>query len=1379
MYDLSIHYPSPSHIALSPFEKYREPLVVIAIADGVELENVGYRGNVRRSLMENGNGPPKPEHNLRELYQDLEDLKDRYPKALVHELVLFDYVHKTADSIPEGIVIVPPPEQCKVTTIKTIMCDMSSMLLAEMTTLAKSLQGLPTIDSPTHIYKAERNDAPWAYDQEEPSRRNSQYSIPNQNMRSESPAGRDRSHVRMSMPVQLRRTDSDNSSPAGRSVSPLHATNASATTFEEIVGGSSSDNRIPSKSLASRLTATSESSRDTSRDRVSVSGFGSNSVSERARNKNKGRIGVVIGSLYLQAGRWVDAIKELSEATQVAKMNLDHLWHAKALDHILVSMLMLAWTGLDFQIPSVCYASAEKVPATTNSSSGKTPAANRMVSLQNLVALLPELLDRILNLYTRAANNTGESLPQYPYSESVLRFSKLLALIHVAGGTLDDEVLESIVKGTHLSNSPSTQIPRLSVRPSKTDIASTLFRGLPVSPSPESLSLVDRVVVLGGIAFVLGMLGYKRKKAMVVRELVSVLIPGLVQARIKGAAEMGVHPAAGLAALSAANGTVNSARTLELADGDIESGLDVFLGLLSDTYGVVASNGLVDDYDDRDEAIVERIMKSATLRAFGGQNLKMDILRSCINLCEALPDFNGALRFTADLLRTAGSGIAPGPRTDNASPSMTRDEQIRLSTNISRTIGAARNIGIKDVNAEYWDEFLVRGVEVDISPLTKSPIPHKRSELPGAVAATTSKPLNPFIYNPFLKQPDTSAANQLLVAGETAHFKVTLQNPYEFEVEIESIKLETTGSEFEANQQKTTIGPYRTQILSVTGIPKVAGALSVTGCIVKIRGCRERRFPIFTEPWAPQNEVKVKHIGVSSLSPPKDRPVSAHQAPHPLLPAKVPVTSTTTVNVIAKQPIVKIEKTSLFQSAVMVLEGERQTFSITLRNTSEDTPVDFLLFSFKDSTQASLQAAMSNREATPAELYEYELIFTRKQALRWKRNDGKKVFIGPGKTASFEVEVLGRPGLTTASVQIDYAYLGVSAEDYPESFHTRQVTLPLTVTVNASVELVRMDVLPLTSTTPIQLHIKNGDHARNLTPQDYCLLILDLRNAWPSQLQLQLNIDDENTVDEEVLPGVTSRIMVPIRKIFLGDPSAAIPTLDPSRQRQFVVSASRVSADSERSAREAFWYREEVLRMLRGTWRTKSGPPRNGDVELRGLRLSQRMIDAVKIDEIGIEILAQDASGVATHVLEIDASVDIKIKLTNRSTQPILPLLRMQPSVRNQPHTIALDLAKKFIWNGVLQQALPLLPSKESIEVTIGMTPLCRGEFEINALVEEAMRLGEDEERNKEVGAEQRPRANTGSLMDALRGARERRVWCCRESCVVTVRDGDGEDEED
>jgi hypothetical protein len=99
-----------------------------------------------------------------------------------------------------------------------------------------------------------------------------------------------------------------------------------------------------------------------------------------------------------------------------------------------------------------------------------------------------------------------------------------------------------------------------------------------------------------------------------------------------------------------------------------------------------------------------------------------------------------------------------------------------------------------------------------------------------------------------------------------------------------------------------------------------------------------------------------------------------------------------------------------------------------------------------------------------------------------------------------------------------------------------------------------------------------------------------------------------------------------------------------------------------------------------------------------------------------------------------------------------------------------------LVWNGTLQEVLPNLPSKETAEISIGLTPLARGDFEISASVEEARLLATGREEIPTEGP--RPRANTRTMMDAILGAKERRIWHSRQPCIITVRD-EGSDDDD
>lgn len=1347
IYDLITHVPPPSHLALTPFDLYREPLAVIALADGRELQDKAF--SKRHST--NGTGPTVVEKNIRALYQELEDLRDNFPKALVHHVLLFDYLQTESSEIPmpEGVIAVPPEENCVRTTLKTALCDISSLLLAEMTTLAKSFEAMTVIESPGQYSVSRHANGVEGRLNGQP-RRNSQFALPQHIQRSASAAEPlDRSQVRMSMPpVPTRTTESSNSSTPARPSTPVQ-------------DGTQSPNSNPTTPEQHKARPdTSTGAREASRDRVSVQGFGPGGANDKWRLKGKGRFAVLLGAMYLQAGRWSDSLKELSEgATGLRSLN-DHLWHGKALELIVMNLILLAWSRLEFTIPMICLASPERPRSGSNAKmdpeGGDPDLPKHARRLQNL---LPELLERIVGLYSRIS---AENLPPLPLSETSIRFSKILTAMHICDGSLDAKALDMIVLGTS-SVRPLTTSPRLLITPSRQQVSSMVFKAFP-SSATELLTTADRASILSGIANVLGTIGFHRKKAMVIRELVSVLIGGLVEARTRGAADAGVHPAAGLVSLAPGPGQSHGSVALDLSEGDVEQGIEAFLEILCKAYGVVRYDvasppvaATEKTPDDSAEAVVARIQSQAATRFFGFSSIKLNILRACINFSEALPDFNGVLQFSSDLLRSSGPGIAPGPRREDASSVLHREEQTRLVTNIARTSSLVQKLGLSHLTAEYWDEFLIRGIELEPLVPSRVPVSHAKSILPGASASRASQDVNPFIYNPFLKKPDDTAITRTLVANEIASFKVTLQNPYDVEVDIESIRLHAEGIDFEPLPESTTIGPYRTQLLRLRGRPTTAGSVRVMGAIVKIRGCRERKFPIFSQPWTPSRALKVKAKGLSGLQ----TTIEARQASGMPL-----VNDIVNLNTIQEQPLISVKSTTLPQLSVMILEGERQRFSVTFQNTST-TPVDFMLFSFKDSTQEPLQAALSKRDATPAELYEYELILAKKQALRLPRKDQGRS-IAPGGEATFDFEILGKPGLTHASIQVDYTYLGVPQDELQEQFYTRQLTVDLTITVNASVELTRIDALPLSGDIPQALWDRLGV-ASDQKSEDYCLVSMDLRNAWPSHMAVEIESTDGMRVGEDILPGNTCRIIMPVKRVYLENPHESVPTLNPSRNRQFVVSSSKISPAMERTSRESFWYRERILDTLKATWRTSTAPKRSGVIELRNIRLTSRMIEAIKVDEVAIEVILNQQKN-APKIAYVDEYTEVRVRVSNRTSQPIVPLVRLMPALCHRPLNVALDYTRKLAWDGTLQQLLPEVASHGSVDLDIGVTPLCRGQFEIAATVEEVRTWRDNSEPN---GAERDSKAEPQPLLDVALGIKERRVWHLRRPVVVTVRDRD------
>ena len=1050
---------------------------------------------------------------------------------------------------------------------------------------------------------------------------------------------------------------------------------------------------------------------------------------------------------------------------------------------------------------------------------------NRAASLQSLVNLLPDLINNILNLYSRAWTFTDDKLPPLAFSQSAIRFAKLLSIVHLSAGRLDDNVLRHLVLNTELSKTEIEGLDATNIS-TKPELAALAFRAYPSPLLDSSLPIADHTTILAGIASVLAELGYHRKKAIILKEIMSTLLPALVQARKDGAAEMGVHPAASLASLNASVRAAPS-QISSRATNDSEQGMRHFLSLVCQSYGILRLEPIDDIRHDKadnnstrpssrqtqaKELIIARAIQQASNNASGSRELKLEVLRSCISVCEALPDLEGALQYSAELLRTGGSGIAPGPDSSDGSPDLPIEEQVRLSNNISRTLSAARHLGFQHIEADYWDEFLVRGIEIVEVSQSRALVSHARSELELVETIEAKKEQNPFIYNPFLKS-SSIAAEPILVAQEEAFFQVTVQNLYDFDVVVEHIKLLSNDVPLECSPEATLIGPYRTQTILLSGTPQAAGSLSIMGCIAKVKGCRERMFPIFTEPWALKPDSKGRHVGLAYQIHSSSSAAESIKRKSP--PLKGPSATTLALKVTAAQPGLTLKYISLPQSAIMLLDGETRIFTVCLQNTSQTIPVDLILLSFNDSTASHLQSALATKDISATELYELEYASSHKQSFQWHRtDDDQDLVIKPGGEATFEIEVLGKPQLTHGTIQVDYGFLGIPKTDIKDHFYTRQLVVPLTVTVNASVGLVRNDIVSIPSDhVPSNEQTTNDSKGASSEPSHpethtdpspsrkhsyspsspKCLLLLDLRNSWPSTLTVFINLQSQNTLTPSTIttkthsrtihPGTTHRVPIHLPRLYL--PNAhPIPSLNPRNARQFVVSSTKSPPEAERAMREAFWYREALLAQLRVTWKDES-TGRKGKVELRGLRLSPKMVSALKLEDLDISIavsLAESDDGgggssasrqvarlhPSTFKVPTQTFLFLITTLRNRSSSPIHPLLRLQPSLANQPPAIALDLGKRLLVNGVLQRAVDVIPPGGEVSVRTGFVVLCRGRYEWGVMVEEMRSLS----AGKAVG--KRERAATGERVLEDEG---RRVWYGEQPCTVVAEDvGEGED---
>ena len=1046
----------------------------------------------------------------------------------------------------------------------------------------------------------------------------------------------------------------------------------------------------------------------------------------------------------------------------------------------------------------------------------------------------------IQNLYSRAWTFSDDRIPQLSFSETGLRFSSLLMITARSGGDLRSTNVEQTV--INASFETDSLLKQAISSPTKAELVAFLFRSFPGTETDASLTIADRTSLLASMTAILSDLGAYHERAYLLKELVASLVPALVEARKRGAAEMGVHPAASLASLDAA--LVSARRTNALsAFGEDEAGVQDFLNLVCRAYYIDIQVGIDNHYhterDDEQtkstedskhlrpaERVSQCIVQHAQSKISASSELKIDILRSCINVCEALPDLEGVLHFSVELLRASGSGIAPGPDDSNGASSLSIEDQLRLWNNISRTVGVARQLGLKNLEAEYWDDFLLRGIDV-IPSASNRPVSHDRRELDLVDQGSADIKQGLFLYNPFGQSNQNKAEKPLLVAGEQAVFRVTLQNLDDFDLEIESIRLTADNNSCTTDSQPVIVGPYRTQSFCLTARPSEDGVLIINGCMAKIRGCRERWFPLFDAPWSFKANVK-------SLQTQHTRPLDANFLGDQENPDKKrlkapagPAASSLILDVIPTLPHLTLKSMTLSQAAVMLLQGETKRLWMTLHNASKTVKADLVLPTFEDSTATQLQAAMDNNELTPTDLHELQLA-SLKKPLRWSRtDDSPDVTIEPGEDYTLDIEITGKPGLSDATILVSYGHLGVPRNQIKDGFYTRQLSVTLTVTVNASIDITRTDILPFSSnfawqnqkgppfrsspstksptetrrppsmsvrskSNKLATHSENRFHSLlsriGLSSNDdksHCLVCLDCRNSWPTPLSVSIQVlappsshdtttitkpsppsaltNDNNlsppkityTVHESLQPGHTKRILLLLPRLRLPHAHHPIPSLDPKR-RQFVVSsAPKKSHESEMREREAYWYRKALLSMLQANWIEES-TGRKGTVNLRNIRLNDRHIDVLKLQDIHVEMSlsltprspkstsdeghdndtapntpnTQSLHQLSSTLYSVPLSTHLTLTttLTNTSPHPIHPLLRLQPRLSGpHPHNLALDLGRKFLVHGVLQKAMGVLRPGESGSHGVEVWVMGRGRWAVGGVVEEVRVVGGEE----------------------------------------------------
>ncbi|KAK7730779.1 hypothetical protein SLS57_001610 [Botryosphaeria dothidea] len=1240
LYYFTTSMPPASYISLSPFELCREPLMVLGIADGEEYQEA-LDSESANAAEDKTNVALKRE----ELNEVVDVMREEYPRAIVHKLLLFDSGLPSLPSwLPEETMLVPPLSESTMTTMKTVMCDLSSLLLAEMTGLAKSLQALPEISISTGASSPNPgNRSPFSLV------RQSSFGFgaaENSLSRTGSPA----------QPVQIQQLQKQEVTgrrgSLGLRLSPPAEHSPRAITPPEL-----SPAEDPSSGRSGETTPTdSAPSRPRALQRFSIQGFGSGSMEEKARLSNACRHDLVDAQVCMMAGHALEALKRSHETFLKAETCNEHLVMAKALEQMLICCLILVGHAQEFEIPTTCTPSTKGMPV-----SG---------TLANALEWIPELTSRIMGFYRLSFKSDSGHLLTLVDAENKIRVSNLLTAIERLGKNFTAQEFLAKVESQSDDNSP----PVKGISGRVVHVSNILSEAIDSVTQSAVITDTERATVYSEAAGCLAKLGLSRKRAFVVTLLMDILVPALLQARKLGAAEMGIHPAAGML----------SGGLVQPNDKKYGETVFIFLEQFVREYGVQPRSRLEAQVDGGSEH----------LRAYGSLVLKAEVLRRCINVCEAMADLQGVLDFSSSFL----SIIAPQEPLEETDPGfrclMPREDQHRLVQNIHRSLEAAKAVGMEQTEATFWYDHLVHSVKYDPERAGRDLTLRKNA------SANDSQQRARFEHQAFGDKNKGSAVVPL-VAGEPSEFIVTLRNPFAFPLDVESIKLVSAkGVEIACPPNLTyQIPPCAVQPLRVPVVATLPDVHDLVKLRVKVRQCRERNFDVSVSRTTIQEVEKMKEVGhsIAKMNKTKDpsrpgtattiRPVSRGM---PVLPS---------VTVVPQQPSLAV-KTNLIQDTLSLLEGETKSFKVTVSHDEKDQPIKANILHMLGRNNTVDILRVSRRSSNlPSQIYELGQDIGRAE---WKSRDfTPSSELAPHKTMTFTVDVFGVKGLNKGTVGVEYA----AADQPPELgdyWVTSRVSQEIAVTVQPSVAASHFSILP---------GREAGEHIEAKFPNadldDHFVLVFDFYNISDRELSIEAWYDDANMPKQPVLeltsrsdflkPGQASSMAVLLPKIYLSYSNDAIPA---AQDRQFVLTDTKQLSREERMC---FWYRQKLLQCLQCRWRDRTGT-RHGLVNCASLQLTPEMVGYI------MSILSISMTVPSATRADSAFNPDSTTVILNADAHPALATATLQPLYllrRGDTATVRVELrntsaaAYAFTVAPFVRVAAPHLDPDDSIRTRV------------------------------------------------------------------------------
>lgn len=1097
--------------------------------------------------------------------------------------------------------------------------------------------------------------------------------------------------------------------------------------------------------------------------KVSFNGNGPISGQIDSKNKsqvrNTGRHSKLMASFYLLAGKYMDAMNNFTDALLYLRKSDDSMWLASALEGIAVAIVLLNYTQSSYQLPNAVLTSvlllskgkirdmsidnaARKISSDSavdvrrSSSAAVSSPRTSFSSLSSTLGgpgpdlsmiAVPELIRQIHNkvnfFFHSSTDDIENTVPDIVYIESLMRQISFMAIVFNHGLAINHQFYDTLVTGT-----PPTQI-NFSHNPwfTKSDILNEIDKIF--SLQLIDLSLVDQCRIYCSVASTYDQLKMYRKKAFMLRTLLVGLLPKL--------------------------------ELLETGDNDDanetranDDGVKEVIKLLLFEYS---------------------IKQEKTTSDVTWNSIQLLLVRIAIRIVESLKDYEFLVEiYVLTLTKFLHC--------------LTTDDQLKLKQKLESICLSSPNIVV-----HHCDPFLVRSIQFIGGTHKEKLLPFQKQQpvtndsgplIFNPFNKPTGPPLNtdnllikdqiyllkvtfqnPFAYELDLNDIQIISDDEFPI--ETIHSgvrpvnesmiknsplktqsKLTINNP-KLRSEralgtYSSPKLngmETSNGQFNPSSNLTVIQPNSLEVFIVPFKPLKSGKLVISGMRIAVGKCTLQDFLLIDKEI---NVETIKHKQRPELEM-TEKPINQFD-----IGTRV-TTSKLELDVIDPQPSLSLLEMLITNGWLMLLEGEEYEFLVELENRSLQT-INSLSFSFWDSTIQSLTNKLNSStvgsQLSALEIHELEwylLKFKSFVILNKKEIAEKYKTIRPYEAIKIDYKITGKRHMTDLRIILEYANKDESKPSFIKS-----IEVPLNLTVVPSIDLISFDIIPLFASTldgfkNVSVEgadLQNLDELKQFVTRvvkekghsitDYCLLIIDLRNSWTDDLNVDVkfksDVDETFKLKDVLKPRRAKRYLIPTRRIAFKDTKLhdRIPSL---RNKQYIKDYL-ISEAEDLDMRQCYWLREKLLDRISGKW---NGSDRKGILSFRNMKLSNKMATSLLYPRIRVvlDILNDDLSPVQRDgyllSLKTECFYIMRTTITNYSDSEISGILRhlpyplingsIQSSVQFTRDQMNID--KRILYNGLLQSKLPkTIAPDQSLNVDLSFVILERGEYEWGALVD-------------------------------------------------------------